>query len=154
MNLYPSGVWFADAMTSFSGVTFVLFCFVFVFLLSLKPRPSVNRSSICTRPDSHTQLPNNCLRHFHFLCLPFSCFFGDIAFSRVFWYHYRFLFVWGVRRTYVFPPTGWCFFTLWPRAGFLTSAYYVRVQPINLKSRPKQSFQDTRKRAGLDLIPY
>ena len=28
-------------MTSFSGVTFVLFCFVFVFMLSLKPWPFV-----------------------------------------------------------------------------------------------------------------
>ena len=28
-NLYPPGVWFADAMGFFSGVTFVLFCFVF-----------------------------------------------------------------------------------------------------------------------------
>ena len=26
-NLYPTGVWFADAVTSFSGVIFVLFCF-------------------------------------------------------------------------------------------------------------------------------
>ena len=34
-NLYPPGVCFADIMTSFSGVvTFVLFCFVFVFMLS------------------------------------------------------------------------------------------------------------------------
>ena len=40
-NLYPPGVWFTDVMTSFSDVTFVLFCFVFVFMLSLKPRPSV-----------------------------------------------------------------------------------------------------------------
>ena len=39
MNLYPPGVWFADARSSFSGVAFVLFCFVLVFLLSLKPRP-------------------------------------------------------------------------------------------------------------------
>ena len=31
-------------MTSFSGVTFVLFCFVFVFMLSLKPRPFVQSS--------------------------------------------------------------------------------------------------------------
>ena len=37
-------VWFADAMTSFSGVTFVLFCFVFVFVLSLKPRAFVQPS--------------------------------------------------------------------------------------------------------------
>ena len=31
----------ADAVLSFSGATFVLFCFVFVFLLSRKPRPFV-----------------------------------------------------------------------------------------------------------------
>ena len=43
-NLYPPGVWFADVMTSFSGVTFVLFCFVFVLMLSLKPRPFVQLS--------------------------------------------------------------------------------------------------------------
>ena len=30
-----------DVMTTFSGVTFVLFCFVLVFMLSLKPRPFV-----------------------------------------------------------------------------------------------------------------
>ena len=36
-NLYPPGVWFADVMSSLSGVTFVLFCFVFVFMLSLNP---------------------------------------------------------------------------------------------------------------------
>ena len=31
-------------MASFSGVTFVLFCFVFVFKISLKPRPFVQSS--------------------------------------------------------------------------------------------------------------
>ena len=64
-------------MTSFSGVKFVLFCFVFVFILSLKPRPFVQSSFdillllfvvvvccccllllfltiICRRPNSHT----------------------------------------------------------------------------------------------------
>ena len=38
-ELVSSGVWFADVMTSFSGVTFVLCCHVFVLMLSLKPRP-------------------------------------------------------------------------------------------------------------------
>ena len=28
-NLYPPGVWFADTMTSLSGITCVMFCFVF-----------------------------------------------------------------------------------------------------------------------------
>ena len=40
-NFYSPGVWLADVMTSFSGVTFVFFCFVFVFMLSLKPRSFV-----------------------------------------------------------------------------------------------------------------
>ena len=40
-NLYLPGVWFADAMTPFYGTTSVLFCFVFVFMLWLKPRPFV-----------------------------------------------------------------------------------------------------------------
>ena len=44
VNLYPPGVWFADVMTSFSGVTFDLFCFFFVFMLSLMPRPFVQSS--------------------------------------------------------------------------------------------------------------
>ena len=38
-NLHTPGVWFADAMRSFSGITLVSFCFVFVFILWLKPRP-------------------------------------------------------------------------------------------------------------------
>ena len=39
-------IWFADVMASFSGVTFVLFCFASfsVFILSLKPRPFVQSS--------------------------------------------------------------------------------------------------------------
>ena len=42
MARYPPGVWFADVISSFSGVPFVLHCLVscscFMFLLSLKPR--------------------------------------------------------------------------------------------------------------------
>ena len=38
------GVSFADGMAFFSGVTFVLFWFVFVSMLSLKPRPFVQSS--------------------------------------------------------------------------------------------------------------
>ena len=40
----PPGVRFADIMTSSSGVTFALFCFVSVFMLPLKPRPFVRSS--------------------------------------------------------------------------------------------------------------
>ena len=39
--MYPPGVWFADVMSSFSGVTFVQFCFGFLVILSLKPRSFV-----------------------------------------------------------------------------------------------------------------
>ena len=48
-------------MLSFSGVTFVLFCFVFVFFAFTEAaalRSNVLRSSICMRLDSHTQIPN------------------------------------------------------------------------------------------------
>ena len=62
-------------MTYFCGVTFVLFCFVFVFILSLKPRHSFNRPSICRRPDSRT-------------C--FFFFFGDAAFSEYFLHQFYF----------------------------------------------------------------
>ena len=57
-TLYPPGAWFADVISSFSGVTCVfLFCFVFVFTPSLKPRGSfVLRSSTCMHPDSHTRV--------------------------------------------------------------------------------------------------
>ena len=34
-NQYPPGVWFVDVMTPFSGVTFVLFCFVWLRVSSL-----------------------------------------------------------------------------------------------------------------------
>ena len=71
---------FADAILSISRVTFifsVLFCFVFVFLLSLKPRPFVQSLFVlryaCYRPDNHTQLANNCSVIF--------CVFRDIPFS-------------------------------------------------------------------------
>ena len=59
------------------------------------PQSSFNRPSICRRPDSHT-------------CFLFL--FGDVAFSEYFLYHFRFLFVWRVRRT--FFPSEWCFSTL------------------------------------------
>ena len=37
-------------------------------------------------------------------------FIGDVVFSEYFLYHFCFLFVWRVRRT--FFPSGWCFFDL------------------------------------------
>ena len=73
-NLYPPGVWLQ--MSCFSSLVLRLFgfCFVFVFLLSLKSRPSIDRSSLLIRmrPDSH-------------MCFfLFRLFFGDVAFSEYF----------------------------------------------------------------------
>ena len=79
----PSGVWFADTMSSFSGVTLVcLFHFrLFAFTEAEALRSIVFRSSICMRPDNRTQLPNNCLRYFSSSFSSVFCFFGDVAFS-------------------------------------------------------------------------
>ena len=67
-------------MSSFSGVTFVLFCFVFVFMISLKPRPFVQSFF-----DMHKS------RQPHMFLPFFSFFFGDVAFSEYFLYQYGFL---------------------------------------------------------------
>ena len=64
-------------MSNFSGLVLRLFCFVlFCFRLfalteAAVLRPIVIRSSICMRPDSHTQLPNNCLLPFFVFCFFF-----------------------------------------------------------------------------------
>ena len=56
-------------MASFSGVTFVWFSFVFVFMVSLKPRSLViSPFDMQRRPDSHT-----CF----IIC--YFCLFGDAA---------------------------------------------------------------------------
>ena len=62
-------------------------CFVFVFFAFTRAaalRSIVLCSSICMRPDSHMQLPNNCLRPFSFLFLPFFLFLWTCRFFRVF----------------------------------------------------------------------
>ena len=86
----------------FSGVTFVLFCFVFrlyAFVEAAALRSIVLRYAgvpIATR-----------VSFFYFFPLFFGGLFGDVALSECF---FRFLFVWRVRRT--FSPSGWCFFYL------------------------------------------
>ena len=108
-RLYPPGVWFADVMASFSGVTFVVFCFVFVFMLSLKPRPFVQSSF-----NTYAGAPIIATSVFFFwggggsFCL---FVFGDVSFSEYFLYHCRFLFEWKVRRTF-FPSDRMVFFYL------------------------------------------
>ena len=73
-NVYPPDVWFADVMLSFSGVTFVLFCFVFVFLLSQKPRPFVQSFFVlpyaCAPTATRSYLTTVCVL-FLLLFLPF-----------------------------------------------------------------------------------
>ena len=70
-------------MTSFSGVTLVLFCFVFVFMLSLKPPFDM-------QAPRQPQL---------FLFI----FFEMSLFTSIVLYHFRFLFVWRVGRTFFLP---------------------------------------------------
>ena len=92
--------------------TFVLFWFVFVFMLSLKPRPFV-QSSFDMQAPLYPQVK--------FFFVSFFSLFGDVAFSGYFLYHYLL-------------PLSLCMEstrTFLPRAGFLTSAFYVRIQSIN-----------------------
>ena len=87
-NLYPPGVWFADAMPSFSaGVTLVLFRFhLYIFVEVVALRSIV--LAISRRPDSHM-----C-----FFLFPF-CFFGAVAFSE----NFRTIAVFSLYGEYVVP---------------------------------------------------
>ena len=82
-------------MSSFSGLTFVLFCFIFVFFLPLKPRPFVQSFFVlrctCAPTATRNYLTTVCV--FLFLFLPFCCFFGGVAFSEYFCTIPVFLFV-------------------------------------------------------------
>ena len=64
-------------MTSFSGVTFVLFCFVVVFMVSLKPRSFVQSSFDMQAP----RYPHMFLSFLFFFSF---CLCGDVAFSEYF----------------------------------------------------------------------
>ena len=98
-------------MSSFSGITFVLFCFV--SLLSLNEAAAFR--SIVLR---YAYAPTATRSYLTTVCALFCfCFFGDVAFSEFFLYHYRLRFVWRVRRT--FSPSGSCFFS--PRTLFYIS---------------------------------
>ena len=94
-------------------VCFVLLRFrLYAFVEAAAPRSIVLRyesASIATR-DSFSFLEMSLFQSF-FLC------------------HFRFLFVWRVLLPSYVLSFEWCFSTLWPRAGLMTSAY-VRIQPI------------------------
>ena len=109
------------AMTFFSGVTFVLFCFVFVFILSLKPRPFIQSPFDMQAP-----------RYPHvFLSFFFSfCSFGDVPFSEYFLYHCRFLFVWRIRHKF-FPFELPMFFYLVTTGCIFYISFCERIQSTN-----------------------
>ena len=75
-------------MSSFSGVTFVSFCIVFIVFISkleaVALRSIALRSWICMRPDSRT----------YFFLFAFI-FVGDVAFSRIFSIPLPFYFLYG-----------------------------------------------------------
>ena len=115
---------------SFSGVA--LFCFVlFRFRLfafteaAALLRSVVLRSSICMRPDSHTQLPNNCLRSFSFLLLSFSVSSEMMSgfFPSGYVPYYSFLCM--ESTSYVFPFRMMLFYLV--TTGWI---FYVRIQAI------------------------
>ena len=82
----------------------------------------------------HTLLVTWQLSASFFVCVsPFFCHFGDVAFSDIF-VPLPFSLCMEMRGRRTFFPFGRCFSTLWPRAGFLTSAY-VRIQ-IQKKKTP------------------
>ena len=95
----------ADVVLSFSGVTLVLFCFVFVFFLSLKPRPFVQSFFVfryaCAPTATRSCLTKSAsffvfVSSFFFLSLEMSL-FPSIFVSSL---HHRFLLlVWRLRRT-------------------------------------------------------
>ena len=70
-------------MSSFSGVTVVLFCFVFVFLLSLKPRLFVQSLLDIHAPRQPHAVPQQLSAPF-FCFFVLFCFFGNVAFSEYF----------------------------------------------------------------------
>ena len=84
----------------FSGVTFVLFCFVFRLYAFVE---AAALRSIVLR---YAGVPIVTHVSFFYFFL-FFCLFGHVAFSE---YFFRFLFVWRVRRT--FFPSAWYFFYL------------------------------------------
>ena len=107
-NVYPLGVWFADTMTFFTGVTFVLFCFIFVFMLLLKPRPFVQSSFDMQAPrQPHVILVFFILfiwrcRFFRVFVVPLSFSFCIVSTSYI-------LFFWMV--IFFLVTTGWIFDT-------------------------------------------
>ena len=121
-----------------------LFSFVFVFLLSLKPRPFVQslRSSICMRPQPHAVTLNKSLCPFLFVSLrSFFFFFGDVAFSEYFCTITVYSSLSMESRSYVFPFRMMFFYLVTTGWILDISAYYVRIQSINQSKLVRSSFK-------------
>ena len=136
-------------MLSFSGVTLFCFVFVFVFLLSLKPPPFVQSlfviSYACAPKATRSYRTTVCVFFFFFDMPLFPSIF--VPFISVF------SFLWTVRRTP--SPSGGCFSTLWPRAGFFTSTF-EGIQSINqsIKNNKETTHDDCKKKKNvLPLAP-
>ena len=125
--MYPRGVWFAYVMLSFSGIMFVCFCFAsfFVFMLSLKPQPFV-RSNVLRYASAPTAtcsyLTFVCVLFFSFIFLSFFVALETSVFPSILVpLPFSLCIVEYVVRCF---PSGWRFFSiLWPRDGFLASAF-------------------------------
>ena len=106
-------------------MAFFLWCYVCFVLLRFSSlcfrsshSPSFNRPSICRRADSHMSF--------------FFSFFLSLFLSIFFWYHFRFLFVWRVNRTFFL--SGWYFFYLVTTGWiFDISLCENSINPINQK---------------------
>ena len=104
--------WFADAMTSFSGVTFILFCFVFVFMIYLQPRPFVQSFFDIQAP-----------RQPHVFLSFFLLFIWRCRFFRVFFVPFplslcmeRMSYILSFRRMFFYlVTTGWIFYITYVR---------------------------------------
>ena len=103
-------------MSSFSGLTLVLFCFRICNFIEAAALRSIVLQ--------YLGAPTAARVSFFFLLFLWRC-----RFFRVFLYHCRFIFVWRVRRTLF--PSGWYFSTLRPWAGFFTSAYVRRKKRMS-----------------------
>ena len=101
-NLYPPGVWFADAMTFFSGVTFVF------VLLRLRLYAFVEAADLLSIVLRYAGAPIATRVSSFFI---FVYYLEMSLFPRILFFHCRrFPLAWKVRRT--FFPSGWCFSTL------------------------------------------
>ena len=106
---------------------FVLFRFRLLAFSEAAALCSIVIRYACAPATTRIYLTTDCV----LFCFYLFLFSLEVSLFPSYLYHYRFLLVSRVRRT--FFTSGWCFTTLWPRAGFLTSASYERIQSTIMK---------------------